>query len=299
MIPFLLTQLERGAGSSAHEVRPVVPSMFEPLSPVADTETHESLALVESPLAPNQPLNPSFPWDHDQRRPAHEAHSSHRFERPALREPRESSVHTGQFGVPPGDNSFPQPTLTPAAVPPRLAETAQQPGHKSNRSETVPAPSAPVRVTPPHPTIRPPSSESNDDSPQVRSLAENVERLSRRMGTLAQPPSLEPAIRPVTSAAIMQTLADPTRPRPIFAADRSADHRGPTGLLPQHAVPQIEPPPAPTPSPTVTVSIGRIEFRHSARRSDPAPSPAPSPQRPASRVVSLEDYLLQKSAGAS
>ena len=344
MIPFLSTQLERGAGASAHEVRPVVPSMFEPLSPVADTLTDEGTTPLALPVATDFIPRSSPLGDQTRGHPSHDPDLSRRLAQPAASETMERSAHTGQIDPRQQGLPVPQRQLTPPPVPPLLASTTARPFDASRRSDEPRVPLIAETTTQPNAVDPFHSANYQSESQRVHRLAEDVERLSRRLGTPAPSKSPEPAIRPVTAKVSSPPRADSTsqrsnsesrliveRPVPLGLAPQQAvpqielpptpaptpplaDSTGqrsnsesrliverpiPVGLVPQQAVPQIELPHTPAPTPTVTVSIGRIEFRHSSRRSDPVPSPAPSPQRPASRVVSLEDYLLQKSAGAS
>ncbi len=298
MIPFLSTQLERGAGASAHEVRPVVPSLFEPMLPVADTMTDEGRESVGRPVSLDRVPSASPLEGHAPSRITNETDLTGRFAKTDSTLTREGSVRTGSVDVPHPELSVPQPQPMQPPVSPQRTSPMARPVDHFRRSDHPSVPSGSDTAPRLHPEVRPRFPEAHDESQRVQSLAEEIARLSRRLETITPPTSPDPAIRVVAAQISSSPLAGSfgrgSSSNPAVVVDRP----GPTGLVPQQAVPQIELPPTPAPAPTVTVSIGRIEFRHSARRSDPAPSPAPSLQRATSRVLSLDDYLHQRAAGA-
>lgn len=132
-----------------------------------------------------------------------------------------------------------------------------------------------------------------------QSWLDRLQGMTQQLQTLRQSmPSESVITRPSTdSESTNRDAKSVPHERTPRRWDTSLEHAN-TSLLPHQPIPQIEPVPQPTAAPSVTVSIGRIEFRTSPQRSVPPVSVA-APQRPSSRVLSLEDYMRQKAAGAT
>lgn len=294
MIPFLATQLERGAGTIESVIRPIVPSMFETSAPNADP-LHED--VVEHSSAPQsvvaeirtgrEPARTELPF---------ESVSKANRERPwpSFVADRETSIPDQKLTPSPlewttpaaGPGSRFDPPAPQSIAPPLVPEVAsafhphvdQRPGPSDSKNVEMPNPRTPT-----------PTGTSHDR------LESEFSDLRRRIDSLAQ-------LRDVPSIpSVVESIAMKPAITPQSIGQKEQRESGPSafpqGIVPQQTIPQIQTPQEPPATPTITVSIGRIEFRNSSRRADPAPTPASNPQRPASRVMSLEDYLRTQSAG--
>lgn len=294
MIPFLATQLERGAGTTESVIRPIVPSMFETSAPNAD-QLHED--VVEHSSAP-QSVVPEFRTGKEPARTElpFESVSKANRERPwpSFVADRETSIPDQtltpsplEWTIPaagPGsrfDPPAPQslaPPLEPAVASAIHPQIDQRPGPSDSKVVEIPSPRNPTPAGTSHDLLQ---NEFSDLRRRVDGLAQLRDVPS--IPSVVESIAINPAITPQSIGQREQRESDPS----AF----------PQGIVPQQSVPQIQTPQEPSSSPTITVSIGRIEFRNSSRRADPAPTPASNPQRPASRVMSLEDYLRTRSAG--
>lgn len=296
MISFLTTLLERAAGPLAGGIRPVVPSMFE--SPVTPFETRQEGIEESQVLSPMmsirepsemQPIVQGSPLQ-DTKYPEERQDVSQDIG--PIRSPTVTSVNTR----PDGDQQW-QPSIGPSHFdPPQLWPATMRPLATVSGREGEPA-------RPTTPALPNPQEESPSPSTRTGSLNLDVDALKSRIDELANrfllrnSPSSE--LAEVTAPVLPSMIHPASRSDRDFAPGRHIAPLPPEldRVVSQQQVPEIQVPREAAAPPSVTVSIGRIEFRNTTRRTEtPA---APPPVRPASRIVSLEDYLRTRSAGGS
>ena len=294
MIPFISAQFERGSGTVAQEVLPVVPSIFEPLpSPLfprvdaADqVELHSPPATASSPGSEQPPESPRRADFHASPNvtPA-SAHAADPFNTPPVRSviPSIHEMQSHSRSTNAIVDTIPlRSGLVSQLAPPERVEIARD--HLRPESPTEPTfREAPVRPTP---------------LPPLDAIHARIDDLTHRWKLSARPPAISP-IASIVPPHVPDIKASESTLRKGSSPPLTQEQRHPTGILPQQPVPQIPPVNTPAPAPVVTVSIGRIEFRNSARRNDSLPQPATPSPKPESRVLSLEDYLRHRSTGGT
>lgn len=294
MIPFFAAQVERGSGVIAQEVRPIVPSMFEQkpspvitgIDGVDSVEVHSS-AAVEPPLG-NEHRPERARHEHSDSVPQRHSSQSHAHD-----DIEPSAVRSV---IPASRERQTQPPLTHA---PLEASHLQ-----SSRASTLAPPEKGFleheHVNPePHAAPRPfEETRTLTPTPPWDAIHSQLDDLSRRLNASGPSPSLSPIVPPSPHVNEPDQQRTPPTPSPA-ASPPIHEPRTPTGILSQQPIPQIVSVNTPASAPVVTVSIGRIEFRNSARRNDSQPQPASQSPKPESRVLSLEDYLRHRSAGGS
>ena len=294
MIPFITAQFERGSGVLTQEVRPVVPSMFEqPSSPAFTAEDAGDEGGVHSPAVAesttgNERVPERPPLDQTlispqlaslpSRIPEPFDPPSKRSVITSVREPQANSQSTSVvFEARPLHSD-----LVPQLASPERVFIGRDPGRMQSPSDSMFG-AEPERQSP----ILP-----------LDAIQAQIDDLTQRLKVTSRQPANSPIAAIVPPSNVPDNEASQSPIKASFSSPHH-EHRNPNAIFMQQPVPQINPVNTPTSAPSVTVSIGRIEFRNSARRNDSLPQPATQTPKPESRVVSLEDYLRQRLAGGT
>jgi len=219
-----------------------------------------------------------------------------------------------QPGPGPAPPQTPGPVLLPAAAQPSATRAPGQPdldrptltpGAARNETDTAPPRSAPEGQ--PQPVLEPTIQHvvvERVATPEVRRPAAARDESSAAPPRSAawsgqRQPTLEPAIQQIVVERAVSPEEPPptTAPRPEPLSVETTRPLTPATVVAQpHVTPYVEPaapvpaePAAtPGPTPTIQVTIGRVEVQATP------PAPTPKNQRPKPPVMSLDEYLRQR-----